>query len=373
MKHCALLALSILALMTAGCETAFAPTLEPAPAAPAALSTPTALVAPEQPTTPPTGTPASTVAGAEDAEVGMLTPVTVALGFVPNVQFAPFYVAIEKGYFARQGLVLELDYGMEHDLLQLAGAGERQFVVGSGDQVILARSRGLPVVYVMNWYRRFPIAVFSLDDLSSPQDLRGKTVGLPGLFGASYIGWQALLHATDLTDYDVTVETIGFTQAEAVATGQVDAAVGYAMNEPVQLRQQGYDPAVIAVADYADLVANGIITNEMTLRNQPDLVQRIVNATLLGLRDTLVNPEEAFEITLNFVPEAAEEREAQFAVLQKSIEFWQSDRLGHSNSAAWEASYEFLRDTGLVEAEQDVAAMFTNQFVEGADLRLQEE
>jgi NitT/TauT family transport system substrate-binding protein len=371
MKHYVGLALSLLALATVACETAYAPTLEPPTGTPSTspMQRATAQQVATSSVPPAASLPTPSVEAAEDIEVETLTPVTLALGFVPNVQFAPFYVAIEKGYFARQGLVLDLDYGMENDLLQLAGSGERQFVVGSGDQVILARSQGLPVVYVMNWYRRFPIVVFSLEDLSGPEDLRGKTVGLPGLFGASYIGWQALLNATGLPTDEVTVETIGFTQAEAVAAGQVDAAVGYAMNEPVQLRQQGYDPSVIAVADYADLVANGIITNEMTMEEQPDLVQRVVNASLSGLRDTIINPEEAFEITLNYVPEAAEERETQLAVLQESIKFWQSDRFGYSDLATWEASYQLLRDTGLVGADQDVSAMFTNRFVESTDVR----
>jgi NitT/TauT family transport system substrate-binding protein len=291
------------------------------------------------------------------------------MGFVPNVQFAPFYVAMDKGYFAGQGLAVEFDYGMEHDLLQLAGTGQRQFVVGSGDQVILARAQGLPVVYVMNWYRRFPIVVFSLERLAQPEDLIGKTVGVPFLFGASYIGWQALLNAAGIDPNQVTVETIGFTQAEAVAAGRVDAAVGYAMNEPIRLQQEGYNPSVIQVADYIDLVANGLITNAKTIEEQPDLVQRVVTASLLGLRDTIANPEEAFEITLSYVPEAGEQREAQLAVLKKSIEYWRSDRLGYSEPAAWEASQQFLKDVGLIAEAGDVNFMFTNRFVEAANLR----
>jgi len=302
-------------------------------------------------------------------EITTLTPVVLSMGFVPNVQFAPFYVAVERGYFADEMLEVEFDYGMEHDLLQLVGTGKRQFVVGSGDQVILARSRGLPVVYVMNWYRRFPIVVFSLQDLEKPEDLIGKKVGLPGLFGASYVGWQALLYATGIDPAKVQVETIGFTQAEAVATGQVDAAVGYAMNEPVRLQQEGRNPKIIAVADYIDLVANGIITNEQTIREQPDLVQRVVRASLRGLKDTIENPEAAFEITLRFVPEAAQQREAQLAVLRESIEYWKAERLGYSDPAAWEASQQFLKDVGLIQETVDVSALFTNRFVEGAGVR----
>lgn len=294
------------------------------------------------------------------------TDVTLAMGFIPNVQFAPFYVAVERGYFADEGLTVDFDYGMESDLLKLVATGERSFVVGSGDQVILARAQGLPVVYVMNWYRRFPIAVFSLEPLTSPEDLRGKRVGIPGLFGASYIGWQALLYAAGMDPSAVRLETIGFTQVENLVEGKVDAAVGYAMNEPVQLRQMGKDVSVIDISDYIDLVANGIITNEKTIAERPELVEGVVRATLRGLRDTLDNPSEVFDITLKYVPEAGgENRAAQMAVLGASLEYWESDRLGFSDAAAWEASQRFMRDVGLIQDVTDVNQMFTNRFVEG--------
>ncbi|MFQ5592596.1 MAG: ABC transporter substrate-binding protein [Anaerolineae bacterium] len=360
-----LIILLVLATILTACRTTSVST----PATPEGQPTeqePEASTATKLPPTKPPATP--TVRRSQAADISPLTPVILSMGFVPNVQFAPFYVAVEKGYFASQGLTVEFDYGMENDLLQLAGTGKRQFVVGSGDQVILARSQGLPVVYVMNWYRRFPIVVFSVEDLNRPEDLAGKTVGLPGLFGASYVGWQALLNAAGIDPAQVNVETIGFTQAEAVAAGKVDAAVGYAMNEPIRLQQEGYTPSIIEVAEYSDLVANGIITNEKTISENPDLVQRVVTAVLLGLQDTISDPEGAVDITLTIVPEAGEQRDAQLAVLKKSIEYWKADRLGYSEPAAWEASQQFIQDVGLIDETTDVTQMFTNRFVESAEL-----
>jgi NitT/TauT family transport system substrate-binding protein len=294
-----------------------------------------------------------------------LRTVKLAMGFIPNVQFAPFYVAVERGYFAEEGLGIEFDYGFDTDLLKLVGIGEMQFVVGSGDQVILARSQGLPVVYVMNWYRRFPVAVASLDPLSEPHDLKGKTVGIPALHGASYIGWQALLDAAGMDPADVNLVTIGYTQVESLVTDQVDAAVVYAMNAPVRLRQEGREVSVIPVADHIDFVSNGLITNEQTIAKEPELVRGIVRAALRGLHDTLDDPDAAFDICRRYVPEIDDDSAPlQRAVLEESLNFWRAEDLGRSNPAAWETSQAFMRQSGQIETEVDVSTMFTNDFVE---------
>ncbi len=305
---------------------------------------------------PPTGTPTPQAA----------IPITVAMGYIPNVQFAPFYVAVEKGYFADENLEVNFDYGWETDLLKLVGSGELRFAVASGDQVILARSQGLPVVYILNWYRKFPVCVVSLEEkgLRKPQDLIGKTVGIPALYGASYIGWRALLHVEGIDEAEVNLQNIGYTQVASLTEGQVDAAVCYIMNEPVQLRQAGQEVNVIAISDYVNLVSNGLITNEQTIAEEPALVQSLVRAVLRGLRYTIDHPEEAFEICLKHVPEAGGENAAQQkAVLRESIELWRADDLGRSDPAAWEASQRFMSELGFVDTETDIEQMFTNRFI----------
>lgn len=305
------------------------------------------------------GTGSSTVPTAAPAKV------TLAMGFIPNVQFAPFYVAVEKGYFADENLEVNFDYGMETDLLKLVGTDALQFAVASGDQVILARSQELPVVYVMTYFQRFPVAVISLEDLplDEPSDLIGHSVGIPAP-GASLVGWQALLYAAGIPEEEIPVDFIGYTQVASLTEGLVDAAVVYAANEPVQLRQAGYEPNIIYVADYIDLVSNGIISNEKTIAERPQLVARLIRAVLRGLSYTIDHPEEAFEICLQYVPEAGgENREIQMAVLEESIKFWESDRLGYSDLSDWEISQEFMVQVGLVDSETDVEEMFTNRFV----------
>jgi NitT/TauT family transport system substrate-binding protein len=299
--------------------------------------------------------------------------VTLAMGYVPNIQFAPFYVAVEKGYFAEEGVEVAFDYGWETDLLKLVGSDELQFAIASGDQVILARSQGLPVRYVLNWYRRFPVCVVSLAEtgIESVGDLVGRQVGTPVTFGASYIGWRALLEAAGVDGNDIELVSIGYTQVAALAEGQVDAAICYAMNEPVQMEVSGSELDIIYVSDYANLVSNGLITNDVTIQGRPELVQGMVRAALRGLAYTLEHPEEAFEISRQYVPElAGDNEEVNRAILEESLRFWEApaSELGRSYEEEWRASQRVMVQMELVATEEDVTAMVTNRFVDEVDL-----
>ena len=303
------------------------------------------------------------------------TEATIAMGFVPNVQFAPVYLALERGYFADEGLQVKLDYGMETDLLQEVGANHLQFAIASGDQVVMARANGLPVRYVANWYRRFPVCVVSLDEMGiqTPEDLEGRLVGTPVTFGASYIGWRALVEATGLSGQDVELVTIGYTQVAALTEGQVDAAICYAMNEPVQLEVSGEELDIIYVADYINLVSNGLITNDETAAERPELVEGMVRAALRGLAFTLENPDEAFDISREYVPELAGDQateEVNRAILDECIEFWRadSDELGRSRPEDWTASQEVMERMGLIEPGSDVQEMYSNEFVDQVEM-----
>jgi NitT/TauT family transport system substrate-binding protein len=212
------------------------------------------------------------------------TRISLPMGFIADPQYAPFYVAVDKGYYAEEGIELEFDYSFETDGIALVGAGELPFAIVSGEQVLLARAQELPVVYFMEWFQRFPIAIISKagSGIEGPDDLAGRTVGLPVFFGASYVGYAGLLSANGMSQDQIGASEIGFTQVETLRSDQVEAVVGYANNEPLQLEAQGEEIQVIYVADYIDMVANGLITNEETIASNPEMVERFARATLRG-------------------------------------------------------------------------------------------
>jgi len=299
-------------------------------------------------------------------EAGTLTKISLPMGYIPNIQFAPFYVAVEKGYFKEAGIELEFDYKYETDGVALVGAGELPFAVVSGEQVLLARAKELPVTYIAAWYQQYPVSVVAKSEagILVPQDLKGKKIGLPGLFGASYIGLRALLNAGNLSESDVTLDAIGFNQVELVASGQQDIVVGYAANEPIQLRAQGIAVTELRVADYAQLAANGLLASEKVIKENPNLVRAFVGAFLKGLQDTIANPDEAFQLSESHIPNFSQlDANVQKQVLATSIEQWQTERIGYSDPQAWENMQNVLLDMGLLTERQDLSKAFTNEFI----------
>jgi NitT/TauT family transport system substrate-binding protein len=292
--------------------------------------------------------------------------IRLPVGYIPNVQFAPLYEAQEKGYFQQAGLDVTLDYSMETDAVALVGAGQTSFAVASGEQVLLARAQGLPIVYVAAWYQQYPVGVSASqsEHIQKPADLKGKKIGLPVLSGASYIGLRALLDAGGLKESDVTLDTVGYNQVEALVAGREQAVVVYVNNEPLQLQAQGHPVDTLRVADYLQLIGNGLITNETTIQQNPDLVRRMAGALVKGLQAALADPAGAYTICQKYVTNLAQADETvQKQVLATSMELWKADRLGASVPQAWQNMQNILLKMDLLKTSLDVTKAYSNDFI----------
>ena len=347
----------------------------------------------------------------------------ILLTFVPNVQFAPFYIGIESAYFAEAGFHVTLEHLQEPEVLDLVAVGQANFGVVSGEQVILARSRGRDVVYIFEWFQQYPVGLVysSALDLSDLGDLRGKTVGVPGRFGASYSGLTALLQSAELSEDDIALNEIGFNAPEVFCLGRVDAAVVYINNEPLQIQRlaeagQCGDVeavAVVTVASQVDLVSNGLIVSRALLDTEPQTVQRMVEALAVGVQRAIDNPAAAYLASLDYVESlpasdaliaalesAAEAQDeflatkpdrmevaasrkslaqqlgsqfdadalSQFTILLKSIELWDADQLGASDLVSWQSMQATLQRMGMLgETPLELRQAFSNQFIAAAE------
>lgn len=292
--------------------------------------------------------------------------VRLPMGYIPNVQFAPFYAAQDFGFFSAENIAIEFDYSYETDGIALVGANNLQFTMASGEQVLLARAQGLPVVYVMAYYHDYPVGVVSFPDqnIKVPADLKGKKIGLPGLFGANYIGLRALMKVGGVSEAEVTLDSIGYNQVEALIAGQDQAVVIYANNEPIQLTAQGYTVNLIKVADYVQLASNGLVTNEKTLAENPDLVRRMTRAILRGMNYVIQNRDKAYEICTKYIPGLTESDErVQREILRATIEYWNARQMGVSDPQAWQNMHDLLLEMELLQNALPLDQAFTNQFV----------
>jgi NitT/TauT family transport system substrate-binding protein len=146
--------------------------------------------------------------------------VTLNLTYIPNVQFAPFYDAIENGYFADAGLNVTLNYGNEADLIALVGSGNQQFMIASGEQVLMGAPRGccgdgLQLVQGVPGRHCFAGG----KKFTRPMDLKGKTIGLR-VYTARTISASKRSRKTRVCmDSDYSLQSIGYTQVESLVSG----------------------------------------------------------------------------------------------------------------------------------------------------------
>ncbi|MEO7664012.1 MAG: ABC transporter substrate-binding protein [Candidatus Limnocylindrales bacterium] len=283
------------------------------------------------------------------------TALTVGLGYIPSVQFAPFYLADEAGYYRDAGLDVTFQNKIETDLVRLVGAGTIDIGVADGTDVVPAVSQGIPVRYLATLYRSFPSIVFTPTDsgIATPADLRGRKVGIPGRYGSSWVMLQALLGSAGLTPDDVqVVEYPDYGQAAAVQQGAVDAATGFVNNEPIQLGLEGIPTTILAVDAIVPLPGPGLIAGTSTLTTKEAAIRAFIGATIRAMTEIAADPAKGLDAAERVVPELAADRSKQAAILDATIQAWRgasgAGSLGAIDKAGWDSTITFLTRLGLV-------------------------
>lgn len=306
-----------------------------------------------------TGGNASSTPGASTKSI------TIGLGYVPDVQFAPFYVAQSKGYYSSAGLNVTFNHGIVPDLFGSMVSGKNTFVFAGGDELLQARDKGIKAVDVATIFQKYPVSLIvpAASSIKTLADLKGHSIGVPGQYGSTYTGLLALLYKANLKLSDVHVQSINFTQVAALVSHKVDAVMGYSNNEPLQLAQHGFPVRTFNVSDYQPLISNGIITTEDTYHAQPQVVRAFVQATLKGLKDVIADPSGALTICKNYIPTLTDTAQA-LTVLKATIPIWQgTNQPGYNDSAAWQSMGQFLVAQKMIKPVANLAQAYTNQAI----------
>lgn len=289
-------------------------------------------------------------ARSDDPAEAERTQLTVGLGFIPSIQFAQFYLADEAGYYDEAGLDVTFQNKIDPELITLLAQGNVDVGMADGTSVIPAVSQGIPVAYGATIYARNPNVVFSLaeSDIGSVADLAGRSIGIPGRFGSSWIALQAMLASAGLGPDDVEIVSYpDFGQGVAVAQGQVDAATGFVTNEPVQLRLQGRDVTELRAPDDAQLPGPGLVAGRDTLATKGDALRAFTGATLRAMEDIVADPQVGLDATIARIPELAGDPETQLAILEATIDAWSNEYsavhgLGSIDRDAWQSGIEIM-------------------------------
>ena len=310
-------------------------------------------------------------AGEPSEPTAELREVRLLLGFRPDVQFAPFYVAQQEGFYADAGLDVTIEHAQAPDVQRLVADGQAEFGVADATDVMIARTSGIPIRYVSTLYQGFPVAL--IGDAASvpaePSGLAGKAIGTPGRFGSSWHALLALLDAGGLTEDDVTIrEYPQFNQVDGLSNGDVDLITGFRNNEPLRLEARGMDIGLLTVDDVAPLPGPGVIVGDALLAADPEMVSAFARATAAAQAAVIEDPDLGFAAAEVAVPTIAEDPDVARAVLDATVELWAGDGFadGVVDVGLWDSGYETMRSLGFIDGSVPVEEMIAPEVLGGA-------
>ncbi|MCL4269532.1 MAG: ABC transporter substrate-binding protein [Anaerolineales bacterium] len=297
--------------------------------------------------------------------------VTVQLSWFHGVEYAGFYTAIEKGYYAEENIEVTLNAGgPEINPLAEVESGNALFGIGQGDSLITARANGQNFVAVATIFKDNPLAITSLqdDNILKPEDLAGKTVGVYSEDLSSYsdLLFLAFMSRTGLEQDTMQYALIqDFTGANEIKAGNMDAMTGmFATDQQVMTQNAGDSINIMYYKDYGvDVYINTIFVNEELTQSNPDLISRFLRATMKGYQYALENPTEVAAIPLQY--DETLDLDYQEKVMKAQIPFIDNGvgSLGSMDGEVWGITQEILLEFGFLSDPIDLSTVYTNQFL----------
>ncbi|MEP7301203.1 MAG: ABC transporter substrate-binding protein [Caldimonas sp.] len=298
------------------------------------------------------------------------TKVSFRLDWKPGGQHAPFYLGKERGFYAAEGIDLTIISGSgSADSVKQLGAGAVDIAIVDALVLVQAAEQKVPVKSVAVYYQRTPIALISpkAKALTEPQQLtRGAKIGSKRASATSQ-ALAALLAANKIDPKNVNSVDIGF-GVQPLLVGQVDALMGFTMNEAIEAESAGMPVTEMLIANHG-VIAYGltIATGDRFLKAQPELVRAFLRATRRAIEATGSDGAGAVQAVGKSVSEMDASREAK--VLLKTIPFWSvqgkpQSSFGTQNVAGWQQTIETAKRVGLVETAPTVSDVLAEGFAQ---------
>jgi NitT/TauT family transport system substrate-binding protein len=304
------------------------------------------------------------------------TAVKFALDWKFEGPSAPYFVAIDKGYYKAEGLDVTVDSG-PGSVAGIARVAAGAYPLGFFDVNSLVKFRDQNpdqrVQAVMMVYDVPPFAIVSLKKagVKSPKDLEGKILGAPAPDGA-FAQWRAFVKANKFDGSKVKIENVGFPVREPMlAQGKVDAITGFSFSSYFNLLQNNIKPDDVSVMLMSDhglvLYGNAIMVNPDYAKSNPKVVAGFVRATVKGFIDTAKNPDEAIKSVMkrNETAELKIELERlKMALRDNMVTPWvKANGVGGVDMARLEKSIDQIADTYEFKNRPKAADIFTDAFL----------
>jgi NitT/TauT family transport system substrate-binding protein len=298
--------------------------------------------------------------------------VKIRLDWKGGAQHAPFYFGKQLGYYKEAGIDLEVISGSgSSDTVKQVGSRAVEFGLVDALVLVQAAQQRVPVRAIAAYYQRSPIVLISPKDkpITDPhQLLSGIKLGSKK-GSATYQGLIALLSSNNLKLEQINLVDIGFGVAPLLVK-QVDAIMGFSMNEPIEAESGGMAVHEMPIADYGvDTYGLTIVTNTSLMQQNPALVKNFLAATERAIQATLKDPAGAVAAVAKAVEEVDSARETK--VLARTLPYMSSKQteqsgFGWQAEERWNGTIEAARKLGLIETALKPEDVFANTFLRGS-------
>lgn len=298
-------------------------------------------------------------------EVTYLLP---APGTLPA--FGPWMLAQAKGYYEKEGLKVNFVTARGGvDVAKQIGAGNAVIGGAIGDTPIIARSQGIPVkaVAVLGSGSLMQLVSHKDEKIESPRELKGKTVTVLAYTDTTYYALLGMLSKVGLTKNDVNIQAAGPAGVWQQFAGKKASAMAGVPDWTVSAMEAGAQVDILPADVYFKSMAQAILASDDTIQKNPQLIQKLVRATLKGMKDIMADPKSATVAYVAHVP-AHKGKEAS---IQKAFELFNqyvyaSQKVpGTMDEARLAELQKFYVTNGVVPKETPVKDLYTNQFVAG--------